>query len=140
VLESVNKIIRGYLAGLLIEAAIVAVLNSVALLALGVEYALLLGITRRLAEYDPLYRRNIRGGHTYAGSLVTNSPLSALWVLLLFLVIQFIDNHFLIPYIVASKVRVNALMAIVVVLIGNMLWGVAGMFLAIPITALIKWF
>jgi predicted PurR-regulated permease PerM len=53
-------------------------------------------------------------------------------------VIQFIDNHYLVPYIVASKVKINALIAIVVVLAGNFLWGIPGMFLAIPLTALIK--
>jgi predicted PurR-regulated permease PerM len=52
--------------------------------------------------------------------------------------VQFIDNNLIVTKIVASKVKINALISIVVVLIGGALWGVSGMFLSIPITALIK--
>ena len=55
-----------------------------------------------------------------------------------YLAIQFIDNHFLIPRIVASKIKVNALVAIVGVLVGNAIGGVAGMFLALPVIAILK--
>ena len=54
-----------------------------------------------------------------------------------YLLIQFTDNHFLIPRIVASKIRVNALMAIVGVLVGNAIGGVAGMFPALPVVAIL---
>ena len=54
------------------------------------------------------------------------------------MVIQFIDNHYLIPRIVASKIQVNALVAIVGVLVGNAIGGVAGMFLALPVIAILK--
>jgi predicted PurR-regulated permease PerM len=55
-----------------------------------------------------------------------------------YLLIQFIDNNLLVPRIVASKVRINALISIVTVLIGGALWGVAGMFLSIPFIAIFK--
>src|SRR3989338_3917084 len=54
------------------------------------------------------------------------------------LFIQFIDNNFLLPKIVASRVKINALVSIIVVLLGAAVWGVPGMFLAIPLTAIIK--
>jgi predicted PurR-regulated permease PerM len=52
--------------------------------------------------------------------------------------IQFIDNHFLVPYIVASKVKINALVSIVIVLMGGALWGISGMFLSIPFIGVLK--
>jgi predicted PurR-regulated permease PerM len=52
--------------------------------------------------------------------------------------IQFIDNNFLVPRIVSSKVQINALISIVVVLLGNQLWGISGMFLSIPFIAVLK--
>ena len=55
-----------------------------------------------------------------------------------YMFIQFIDNHLVIPRIVASRVQINALVSVIVVLIGGALWGVAGMFLSIPLTAIIK--
>ena len=72
-------------------------------------------------------------------ALVTNDTYTpAILVFGLYMLIQFIDNNFIIPYIVASKVKINALMSIIVVLVGAALWGVPGMFLSIPLTAILK--
>jgi predicted PurR-regulated permease PerM len=138
VLASIKIIIQSYLVGLLIEGVIVAVLNSIALLALGVEYAIILGITGAILNVIPYIGGVIGFGMPMIVAFVTKSPLTALLVFILYSVIQFIDNHYLVPYVVASKVKINALVAIVVVLIGAALWGVPGMFLSIPLTALIK--
>jgi predicted PurR-regulated permease PerM len=58
--------------------------------------------------------------------------------LIIFYIIQLIDNHYIIPKIVASKVKINALFAIIVVLLGNAIWGIPGMFLSIPLLAIVK--
>jgi predicted PurR-regulated permease PerM len=55
-----------------------------------------------------------------------------------YIVMQFIDNHLLIPYIVSSKVRINALISIVGVLLGGAVWGFSGMFLSIPFIGILK--
>ena len=138
VLISVNVIIRSYLAGLLIEGAIVAALNSIGLLILGIKYAILLGITGAILNVIPYIGGVIAIALPMIIAFVTKTPVSALLVMIIYIVIQFIDNHYLIPSIVASKVKVNALVAVVVVLLGNLLWGVPGMFLSIPIVALVK--
>jgi predicted PurR-regulated permease PerM len=59
-------------------------------------------------------------------------------VLIAYYIIQLIDNHYIIPKIVASKVKINALFAIIIVLAGNALWGIPGMFLSIPMLAIVK--
>jgi hypothetical protein len=53
-------------------------------------------------------------------------------------VVQFLDNNILVPLIVSSKVKINALVSIVGIIIGGALAGVSGMFLAIPIIAVLK--
>ena len=53
-------------------------------------------------------------------------------------IIQLIDNNYLVPYIVSSKVKINALFSIIVVIAGNALWGIPGMFLSIPLLAIVK--
>jgi len=68
----------------------------------------------------------------------TQDFTAALWVLALFSAVQFIDNNIIVPMVVASRVQVNALMSILVVLIGGALWGIPGMFLSIPLTAILK--
>jgi predicted PurR-regulated permease PerM len=55
-----------------------------------------------------------------------------------YIVIQFVDNNFIVPAIVASKVKVNAFISIIVVIFGGALWGIAGMFLSIPLIAILK--
>jgi len=67
-----------------------------------------------------------------------DNPRSALYILIAYIITQIIDNDFLVPKIVASKVKVNALISIVVVLVGGALWGVAGMFLSIPLITIAK--
>jgi hypothetical protein len=61
-----------------------------------------------------------------------------LGVIVAYLVIQFIDNNILVPRIVSSKVQINALISIIVVLLGGALWGISGMFLSIPFIAVLK--
>ena len=72
-------------------------------------------------------------------AFVTKSSLTyPLLVLGVYVIIQFIDNHYVIPKVVASKVKLNALISIIAVLSFGELWGIGGMFLSIPITAIIK--
>jgi len=139
VLFNSKRIIQSYLIGLLVEAAIVAVLNSAGLLILGIDYAIILGITGALLNVIPYIGGIIAIALPMIIAYVTkDSSTYALLVLGVYLIIQFIDNHVIIPRIVASKVKLNALISIVVVLIGAALWGIPGMFLSIPLTAIVK--
>ena len=54
------------------------------------------------------------------------------------MLIQFIDNNILVPRIVSSKVKINALVSLVIVLLGGAVWGLSGMFLSIPFVAVLK--
>ena len=138
ILIETKLLIQNYLVGLLIEAAMVATLNSVGLLILGIQYAVLLGIIGALLNIIPYIGGIIAIALPIMIALATKQPVYALFVLILYIVVQFIDNNFIVPKIVASRVKINALVSIVVVLIGGALWGVPGMFLAIPLTAIVK--
>jgi len=139
VLTSTKSIIQHYLVGLLLEAAIVATLNSVGLLILGIDYAIVLGIIGAIVNVIPYLGGIVAIILPMMVAFVTKDSLSyTILVLLVYLFIQFIDNHYLIPKIVASRVRLNALISIIVVLAGNALWGIPGMFLSIPLTAILK--
>ncbi len=139
ILGSTKDILKGYFAGLLIELVIVAILDAIGLLILGIQFAIIIGILGALLNMIPY----IGGAITLVGTilialLTKDDSIYALYVALLFFAVQIIDNNFIMPKIVGSKVKINALVAIIVVIAGGYLWGVAGMFLAIPITALIK--
>jgi len=139
ILGQIKTIIQNYLVGLLIEAVIVATLNSIALLAIGIEYAILFGVIGAILNVIPYIGGIIAVALPMFMALASEETLTApLLVLIAYIVIQFIDNHYIIPKIVASKVKLNALVSIVVVLAGDALWGIPGMFLSIPLTAVIK--
>ncbi|MBC7487949.1 MAG: AI-2E family transporter [Cytophagaceae bacterium] len=138
ILKETKSLIQSYLVGLLIEAGIVATLNSVALMIIGVPYAILIGVIGAILNIIPYIGGLVAVTIPIVLAFATLNPVSAFWVLIAYLIVQFIDNNFLVPKIVASKVEVNALISIIVVLIGGSLWGVAGMFLSIPLTAILK--
>lgn len=138
ILNNSKNIIQSYLVGLVIEIIIIAVLNTTGLLLLGMKYALLLGILSALLNVIPYLGGIIGVGIFMIIALITKTPIYMLYVLLLYSIIQFIDNNYILPRIVASKVQINAFVSVIVVLIGGALWGVAGMFLSIPLTAIIK--
>jgi predicted PurR-regulated permease PerM len=138
VLAETRSLIQSYLLGLLLEAAIVATLNSVGLFILGVQYAILIGIIGALLNIIPYIGGLIAIAIPMLIAFATQSPITAIWVLIAYLIVQFIDNNFIVPRIVASRVKINGLVSIVVVFIGGALWGISGMFLSIPITAIIK--
>jgi predicted PurR-regulated permease PerM len=130
--------IQSYLVGLLLEIGIIACLNTVSLLIIGVPYAILLGLTCALLNLIPYVGGLVAVGVTMTFAFLTKSTLAAMLVFFAHITIQFIDNNFLVPKIVGSKVKINALASIIVVLIGGALCGVPGMFLAIPVTAVVK--
>jgi len=139
VLRQSKATIQSYMVGLLIEASIVATLNTLGLLVIGVPYALLLGVIGALLNFIPYIGGLIAIALPMLMAFVTLPGYGhALAVLAVYMLIQFVDNHYLIPRIVAAKIKVNALVAIVGVLVGNAIGGVAGMFLALPVIAILK--
>jgi predicted PurR-regulated permease PerM len=131
-------VIQRYLVGLVIELVIVAILNIAALFILGIEYAVLLGIAGALLNIIPYIGGIISVALFMFIALITKSPEYMLYVVGAYSLIQFIDNNYIVPKIVASKVKINALFSIIVVIAGNALWGIPGMFLSIPILAIVK--
>jgi predicted PurR-regulated permease PerM len=138
ILTETKAIIQRYLVGLFAEIAIVAVLNSVGLLILRIEYAILLGILGAFLNVIPYLGGAITMFLFAIIALVTKSPVYVLYVLAMYTFIQFIDNNYIVPKIVGSKVKLNALVSLITVIAGAALWGIPGMFLAIPLTAVVK--
>ncbi len=138
VLTQTKGVVQSYLMGLLMEAGIVTVLNWVGLMIIGVQYALLLAVIGAVLNLIPYIGMIVATILPIIIALATMEPSAALWVLGLYLFVQFVDNNFIVPNVVASRVELNALVSIVVVMIFGALWGIPGMFLSIPLTAIVK--
>ncbi len=138
VLNQTQKLIQSYLIGLLLEIALITAMNSIGLLVIGVEYAVLLAFIGALLNLIPYLGAIVAMLIMTVIAFATKSPTAALWTAILYLGVQFIDNNFILPKVVGSKVKINAFVSILAVLVGGAIWGVAGMFLAIPLVALAK--
>jgi len=139
ILNQTKSAIQNYMIGLLLEAFIVAILNSAGLLIIGLNYAILIGVMGAILNMLPYIGGIIAIAIPLLIATVTKDGFSTqVGVIISFAIVQFIDNHILIPRIVSSKVQINALITIVVVLLGGALWGVSGMFLSIPFVAILK--
>ncbi len=137
-LES-KGIVQKYMVGLITEMGIIAVLNTGVLLIIGVKYAVFLGILSAVLNIIPYI--GIFSGiiFTCLITLTTSTHLSdIMWIIICFEVIHFVDANFLMPRIVGSKVKINALVTILGVIIGGTLLGLAGIFLALPSIAILK--
>jgi predicted PurR-regulated permease PerM len=138
-ITSIKTVIQRYLTGLIIEAGMIALMNTAALLIIGIEYAFILGILAALLNVIPYIGGIIAVAMPMIVALATKpTPWYAFYVLAAYWFIQLIDNHYIVPYIVASKIKINALFSIIVVLAGNAFWGIPGMFLSMPMLAIIK--
>jgi predicted PurR-regulated permease PerM len=139
ILQETKGAVQSYIVGLMIETSIIAVLNSAALLILGVKYAVLLGVIGAIMNLIPYIGGIIAIGLPVLMSLITGDNLTTpLLIVGAYTLIQFADNNIIVPRIVSSKVSVNALISILIVLLGGNLWGVSGMFLSIPFVAVLK--
>jgi predicted PurR-regulated permease PerM len=139
VLTNIKSAIQKYMVGILLEAIIIGSLNSTVLLLFGIKYAILLGLLGAMLNVLPFIGGILAVLFPLLIATVTKDGYSAhVGIMLAYLVIQFVDNHFIVPYIVSSQVKINALISIIIVLLGGSAWGVAGMFLSIPFIGVLK--
>ncbi len=138
IIAQIQTRIRQYILGLVLEMVIVAGATCLALWILGVKYAILLGLLTGLFNIIPYIGIFTA---TLLATLVTFATAGATKLLLVIgtiLGIHLIDSNVLLPVVVGSKVRVNALITVLAVIIGEAVWGIPGTFLALPVVAMAK--
>ena len=139
IISQIKSLIQSYLVGLLFEVIIVATFYSIGLLILGIEYAIILGIIGALFNLIPYVGFLLAASFPMLIAIITKpSAWVALFVLAIYLFIHIIDSNYIVPKLVASKVKINALITIIVVILFGTLWGIPGMVLSIPLTGIVK--
>lgn len=137
-IDESRTVTNNYVKGLLIEAGAVAATLGVAFTILGIKYAILLALISAVVNVIPYLGIVVSMALVALVTLTNHSPATALWAVGIRYVIHFLDANLLVPRVIGSKVRINALVTLLGVLAGGALWGVAGTFLAIPLTAALK--
>ncbi|RAU82482.1 AI-2E family transporter [Pontibacter arcticus] len=138
-MREMEVIIKSYLFGLLIQVSYMTVLLGGILLILGIKHALLIGVIFAFLNLIPYVGALLGNLIGVLLTLASSPELGPIFIVLgTITAVQFLDNNILMPRIVGSKVKINALATIVGVLVGGELAGISGMFLSLPIIAVLK--
>jgi predicted PurR-regulated permease PerM len=139
VMHRTSQVSQKYLVGLLIDITILAVLNSIGFLILGINHAILLGVIAGLLNIIPYIGVLIGSIFPIFMALLTKDSIwIAIGALAVCVFVQFLDNNFITPKVVGSAVSINPLATMIALLIGGSVWGVAGMMLFIPFLGMVK--
>lgn len=138
IIENIQNILRQYILGLLIEMVVVATVACAAFWIIGIKYAVLLGIIVGLFNIIPYLGIFSALLLSVLVTFATGAVSDAFWVGASVLCIHAVDANLLLPTIVGSKVRLNALITFLGIILGEMIWGLSGMFLSIPMIAIFK--
>jgi predicted PurR-regulated permease PerM len=139
ILKETIQVYFNYIKGMLLVYLTVGVLNSIGLLLLGVNNAILYGTIAAFMTIIP-----------YIGIIISSIlPIAVVWaetnnflyplgVVAVFSIVQYLEANFIFPYIVGKQLGLNTLVSIVAILLGGVIWGVSGMILFLPFVALLK--
>ena len=137
--DEIQTVVRSYISGLTLVVLIAGVLNSIGLLCLGIEYAIFFGFLSGTLTMIPYVGITIGATLPALMALVTKDNIwYAVGVIAVHAFVQFLEGNFITPKITGSKISINALAAIVALLIGGKIWGIAGMILAVPAIGIFK--
>lgn len=137
--KEIENVTQGYITGLMLVILIVSALNTIGLLFLGIEHAIFFGIFSGILTVIPYVGIFIGALLPTLMALITkDSAWYAVGVVAIFSVVQFLEGNFITPRITGSKVSINALAAIIALVIGGKILGIAGMILAVPAIGVLK--
>lgn len=138
IVNEVRIMTKKYIFGLCLQVLIVSILTSTVLTILGVKYAILLGILTGLLNVIPYLGICISLLISCFIAFATTAPSTCIYVAIGYIGIHIVDGNIVLPFVVGSKVKINAMFSFIGIIIGEHLWGIAGMFLCIPAIAIIK--
>ena len=133
-----NEIFFHFLSSQFLDAIVVGILTSIAMSLLGVKYAVLLGFMIGLFNLIPYIGAIIAVVIAGIITLFTGGLSQAIWMLIIVTILQQIDANIINPKIVGNSLKINPILVILAVTIGGAYFGIIGMFLAVPIIAIIK--
>ena len=138
VVSEVRIMTKRYIIGLCLQVIIVSVLATIVLTILGVKYAILLGVLTGLLNVIPYIGIAISLLISCFIAFATGTVSTCVYVAIGYVIVHAIDGNIVLPFVVGSKVKINALFSFIGILLGEHLWGISGMFLCIPAIAIIK--
>jgi predicted PurR-regulated permease PerM len=133
-----NAAVGGFFRGQLVVATIVGIMASIGLLIIGLPFWLLIGMVAGFFNMIPLVGPYIGGIPALVIALTTKEPLTALWVIVIMVAVQQIDNHFISPLVMHRVVKLHPVLVMLALLLGGTLGGFFGLLVAVPTAAILK--
>lgn len=133
-----NEIFYNFISGQVIDAIIVGIITSIAMWIMGVKYAVLFGFLIGLFNLIPYIGAIVAVAITVFITIFTGGISKAIWVLIVVVALQQIDANIINPKILGDKLEISKILIIFSVTFAGAYFGILGMFLAVPIIAVIQ--
>ena len=133
-----NTIFFKFIASQFMDAVIIGILVSIALTIMGVKYGIVLGFFIGLFNMIPYFGAIIATVISAIITIITGGLSQAIWMLIVVIILQQIDANIINPKIVGNSLKLSPILIIFAVTVGGACFGILGMFLAVPIIAILK--
>lgn len=138
ILKEIATVVTRYMLGVTLVVLILCVFNSIGLMIIGVNYAILIGVFSALFSYIPYFGNAIGGSINVLYALLFHSNVIAFRVLIFAFCIHFFENNILGPNVVGHNIRLNPFIIIIGLIAGAMIWGLPGMLVTVPFLAMLN--
>ena len=136
--DSTNRIFFKFISSQLLDAVIVGILVTIAMSIIGVKYAVLLGFMIGLFNIIPYFGAIVAVVISVLITIITGGLSQAIIMAIVVIILQQIDSNIINPKIIGNSLEISPLLVIFAVTVGGAYFGVLGMFLAVPIAAVLK--
>lgn len=136
--DSTNRIFFKFISGQLIDGIIVGILVTIGMSIIGVKYAILLGFMIGLFNIIPYFGAIVAVAISILITIITGGVSQTLIMAIVVIILQQIDSNIINPKIIGNSLEISPLLVIFAVTVGGAYWGVLGMFLAVPVAAVLK--
>ncbi|NWL87885.1 MULTISPECIES: AI-2E family transporter [unclassified Paenibacillus] len=137
VLQEIDGMLRGFIAGRMIDAVVLTVMSLVGFWIIGLPYPLMLSLVMGLFSFIP-YFGTLLGAIPSVIVAFTISPAMVIWVIVVVVVSHQIEANLISPYIYGRTINIHPLTTIILLLIAGDFAGILGMLLAIPVYMMMK--
>jgi len=136
--DKISKVAQQYLTGRIIAALIMGILFLIGFLIIGLKNAIILSVVVAIMTIIPYVGALIGGLVPFFISIIDGSIDQSIWVVIIILLVNLIDHYFIEPYVVGGSVSMSPFFTIFVLILGGLIWGIAGIILFLPLSGILK--
>jgi predicted PurR-regulated permease PerM len=137
-IDKISGVAQQYLAGRLVAALIMGALFLIGFLIIGLKNAVVLSLIVAIMTIIPYVGALIGGLVPLFISFIDGSLNQSVWVIIIVLLINLVDHYFIEPYVVGGSVNISPFFTIFVLILGGLVWGIAGIILFLPLSGILK--